>query len=261
MRAAVALSALVGFASAAAPSINGLGSSYASGPSLSDDQQIGAVLRDKLNSRPRSTQYTFNNLAISGTNLSSVHDQQAPELADKNPAIVYMVSGGNDLNYVKCLNDPDNDVCKHSISEDEFIKRYSATLDAIVSNTGYDTKLPIYAITYITAIGKDTICATGRDDCNLTSDQETEVKGIYTDVDDWTVGALKSWQATGNNKNYNVKMIPMRDNSVGHDVGSSAPWINGVTVPNGAGGTAWHPNIAGAEAIANFIYNDLNNAI
>ena len=71
--------------------------------------------------------------------------------------------------------------------------------------------------------------------------------------------AIDEWKATGDNGQYDVRMIPMRQYSEEHYVGTAEPWINGAQVPEGAGGITWHPNNAGADAVAEFIFESFTN--
>ena len=47
-----------------------------------------------------------------------------------------------------------------------------------------------------------------------------------------------------------AQLVDIANASVGHDVCSKAPWVNGASVK---AGTAFHPNAAGAEATADAI--------
>ncbi|KAL2206352.1 SGNH hydrolase [Sarocladium strictum] len=232
---------------ASAELIVGLGSSYAEGPGL--DQRIGDRLRQKLADNDGSD-WTFTNVAVSGSTLGDIVDDQAPKLDGTNPRIAYIVSGGNDLSYATCLSNPSDDACQNSISEDEWKQRYRDVLDSVIQHTDGDRT--IFCVTYIRALGANTECPS--EVCPMSAEEKEQNDNLYNRVVDYTVNAIDEWKATGENGNYDVRMIPMRQYSEDHYVGTDEPWINGAQVPDGAGGITWHPNNAGADAVAQFLF-------
>lgn len=235
-----------------------LGSSYSAGLGL--DQPYGKILADML-AKQAGLPAPFNNYhnyAVSGTNVTSVPDN-AKKLQKQKYAAVAMTAGGNDLNYVTCLGSQHRDWCGKTIDQTEFVKRYTTALDSIIENV--DSKTPIYVVTYTQALGANTACASSNDAnslCNLTSEQAKVAKGIYTNLIEWTVAAYDQWKK--DHPSANIKMITMWEYSKDkHDVGAKAPWVNGSKKPAQGDGAVWHPNKAGAQFIAQAIYNDINN--
>ena len=49
-----------------------------------------------------------------------------------------------------------------------------------------------------------------------------------------------------------AELVDIANASVGHDVCSNVPWVNGVSVQTG---TAFHPNAVGAAATADAVVN------
>lgn len=239
---------------ASAELIVGLGSSYAEGPGLA--QPIGELLSQKLSGND-GQQWSFTNHAVSGSVLEDITGNQSPELEGSNPRIVYVVSGGNDLSYATCLGNPSDSACQNSISEDEYKQRYGGVLDSVIQHTAGNADLTIFCVTYIRALGADTVCPS--DDCPMEVDEKEQNDDLYNRVVDYTVRAIDEWKASGDNGKYDVRMIPMRENSQEHYVGTAEPWINGDQVPEGAGGITWHPNNAGANAVAEFIFQSFTN--
>jgi hypothetical protein len=237
---------------ASAELIVGLGSSYAEGPGLA--QPIGELLREKLSNHD-GTEWSFTNHAVSGSILEDITGNQSPELEGSNPRIAYIVSGGNDLYYAMCLGDPSASVCQNSISEDEWKQRYKDVLDSVIQHTDGDRT--VFCVTYIRAIGADTVCPS--DDCPMEADEKEQNDNLYNRVVDYTVSAIDEWKATGDNGQYDVRMIPMRQYSEEHYVGTAEPWINGAQVPEGAGGITWHPNDAGADAVAEILFQSFTS--
>ncbi|CAG1967208.1 unnamed protein product [Fusarium graminearum] len=237
---------------ASAQLIVGLGSSYAEGPGL--DQRIGDLLRQKLADNDGG-EWSFTNHAVSGSVLPDIVEKQAPELDGSNPRIAYIVSGGNDLSYATCLNDPSNSACQNSISEDEWKQRYKDVLDSVIEHTSVD--LTVFCVTYIRALGADTACPS--DDCPMQPDEKEANDNLYNRVVDYTVRAVDEWKAAADNEQHDVRLIPMRQHSEEHYVGTGEPWINGAQVPDGAGGITWHPNNAGANAVAEFLFQSFTN--
>lgn len=239
---------------ASAELIVGLGSSYAEGPGLA--QPIGELLRQKLADHDEQ-EWSFTNHAVSGSQLEDITGNQSPELEGSNPRIAYIVSGGNDLSYATCLGNPQDSACQNSISEDEWKQRYRDVLDSVIQHTAGDSALTVFCVTYIRALGADTVCPS--DDCPMEPDEKEQNDDLYNRSVDYTVSAIDEWKAIEGNGQYDVRMIPMRQHSAEHYVGTAEPWINGAQVPQGAGGTAWHPNDAGAEAVAEFLFQSFTN--
>jgi hypothetical protein len=90
-------------------------------------------------------------------------------------------------------------------------------------------------------------------------DEKEQNDNLYNRVVDYTVRAIDEWKATGDNGQYDVRLIPMRQYSEEHYVGTAEPWINGAQVPEGAGGITWHPNDAGADAVAEILFQSFTS--
>jgi hypothetical protein len=239
---------------ASAELIVGLGSSYAEGPGLA--QPIGELLRQRLSAH-NGQEWSFTNHAVSGSVLQDITGNQTPQLEGSDPRIAYIVSGGNDLSYATCLGNPSDSACQNSISEDEWKQRYRDVLDSVIQHTAGSPALTVFCVTYIRAIGANTVCPS--DDCPMESHEKEQNDNLYNRVVDYTVRAIEEWKATGDNGRYDVRMIPMRANSEEHYVGTAEPWINGAQVPEGAGGITWHPNDAGANAVAEILFQSFIN--
>ena len=230
------------------------GSSYSAGPGLV--KNAGAILADKL-AKESGLSQPFNNYAncsIGGTNVTDV-PKHAKSLGGRKYKAVMITSGGNDLNYVACLNNPTASYCGNTIDENTFTTRYTAALDSIRDNTSKDT--PIFVVTYIEAIGPDTSCECKKTPCNLCPNQVATSNATYTKVVDWTVKAYNTWKSQ--NSGRSIGLVPMRENSaespVKHYVGQKWPWINGAVNPAPGDGAAWHPNVAGHTFIADAVFN------
>lgn len=264
MKTSILFSSIIGVAYAASPpTIVGVGSSYSSGVGLKSP--IGQNITDRLNGRPGAqTKYQFVNAAKFGTTLAAVSATQALQLSGLNVSAVYLVSGGNDMNYYSCLVNPSQGFCQpgnFQPSTDEFVDRYKSALNAIRCYTGNNTNIPIYAVTYPRAIGDATVCPSGY--CSLSTAEEANALLLYNTLVNNTVQAIGEWE--NENPAYANTFVPiwMRGNSANHEVGSAAPWINGgnASLVAANDGQIWHPNQVGANATAGFIYNDLKSRL
>ena len=230
------------------------GSSYSAGPGLISN--AGAILADML-AEDAGLSQPFNNYAncsMSGTNVTDVPNH-AKLLGGLKYKAIMITSGGNDLNYVSCLFTPTLDYCGDTIDESTFITRYTSALDSIRDNTSQDT--PIYVITYIQAIGQQTVCQCNVNPCDLCTNQATVSEATYTKTVNWTVDAYNRWKS--NNSGRSITLVPMRQYSSGspvkHYVGQNSPWISGSIPPAPGNGQIWHPNKAGHTFIANAVFN------
>lgn len=241
-----------GVLNAAAPLVVSFGSSYSAGYGLY--KSSGGLLADMLASDAGLTKpyNNYANCSMSGSELPDVpnHTILLKEMSFKAALIT---SGGNDLQYVLCLDSPTTASCGSTISELEYKTRYKTALDSIRNHTSSTT--PIYVVDYIHALGNHVTC-NGKNPCNLTPTQEATAEVLYQKTVNWTLSAYSEWK--GKNTNRVLKLIPMRQYSTNlHDVGTSVPWISGSTPPAPNDGAIWHPNAAGAQFIAQAVYNDL----
>ena len=231
-----------------------LGSSYSAGPGLI--KNAGAILADMF-AEDAGLSQPFDNYANCSKSSTDVTDvpNHAKLLGGLKYKAIMITSGGNDLNYVSCLITPTQENCGNTIDESTFITRYTAALDSIRDNTSQDT--PIFIITYIQAIGPQTMCNCNVNPCDLCPNQATVSEATYTKTVNWTVDAYNTWKS--NNSGRSITLVPMRQYSssspVKHYVGQNSPWISGSTPPAPGDGETWHPNKAGHTFIANAVFN------
>ena len=235
-----------------------LGSSYSAGVGL--NKNAGNILADLLGSKDKlSTPYSnYANCSQSGSKLKDAA-AAAKSLGGLKYKAVILISGGNDLDYVLCLGSPTASGCPSTETESTYVSTYTAVLDAIRDHTTSDTQ--IYAITYIQALGDQTVCP--GELCNLSASQEASSRQTYTNVVNWTVDSINTWKKA--NPSRPITMVPMRSYSsqqpIKHYVGQKEAWISGSKQPAAGDGAKWHPNKAGHNFIANAVFNLTQNEV
>ncbi|QIW98679.1 hypothetical protein AMS68_004197 [Peltaster fructicola] len=251
MKYSLIFSALACAASAANPLIAGVGSSYAAGPGVK--KTIGVNLKAMLEAHFPGTTYDFDSLAVIGSHLVNVTKFQAPKLKGLSPDLIFFLSGGNDLNYVSCLQDATQSVCTQPEAQSTWQKDFEDALNAIFSNVANPTKVILYIATYPVALGPATNCGPNNPACRIATSEEVDnVEKLYNDQVDFTVAALNNWRSIASNSAFKTRLIAMRANSQGHEVGSQSPWVYGAN----ASSAPWHPNDAGTASIAGYIYSN-----
>lgn len=262
MKVAIVLSGLAALCAAqelAAPGnvIVGLGSSYAAGENVT--KPIQQVVSDALNNRANHvTTYGGYTGAVSGSLLSDVPGQAA-NLQYINTSAVFMLSGGNDMNYVGCLNNPDGASCtagSYKTDITEFKQLYKAALSSIRSNAAsYNPNVLIYPVTYPQAISSDTNCDPTNAYCKFTPTQKSKITQLFAVLSAYTVQAIKEYR----DENPSHKVIPiwMHNTTTGNLIDSTDPYVNGAYVKGTNGGTAWHPTSKGDLVIGSKIFIDI----
>jgi lysophospholipase L1-like esterase len=209
-----------------------LGSSYAAGPGLSENyphivaSKIGANLTD---------------VSVSGSLLKDIASQIAgiPSNAD----IVTITSGGNDLSYVSGLSK--NIAPAQTVSQEELTTRFTTALSSIHSMAPNAT---IYLVEYLTMLGPST---TPNTDVPFNATEIQAFEAIFSTLKAATEAAKqdRKW----------VVVVPVSSTSMGHALGSDEEvWVNGQSVPEGAGGRPWHPNTKGTEAVAEMVVGKIS---
>lgn len=258
MKIAFLAACCAGLASAIEPLIVGFGASFASGLGL--DKPLGEVLRRRLDNSTR-VKHRFLNLAEPGAKLFHVTKSQAPKVMGDKPALMYMIAGGPDVEYISCMNDPMLEYCYLPIHRDEFAYRYMGALDALVQVAQHDRTVPIYLITYPEAIGTDTDCKQMNHHCRFSKKQFKMVTSLYQTLLNYTLSAIDEWKAVGSNDQYRVKVVPMHLFSKDHHITAMYPWIQSPKYRNSrkGDGAMWHPTRACVASMADDICKDLSS--
>lgn len=202
-----------------------LGSSYAAGPGLKTNYPhlIATALSANLT-----------DLSVSGSVLKDISSQIAGIPSNTN--IVTLTSGGNDLNYVAGLGAHVAPV--QTVTESELTTRFTTALDSI------HTKAPnatVYVVEYLTMLSTSTKPDV---DVPFNSTEITKFEAIFSKLKMATEASVQGREAW-------VVVVPVSEKSVGHALGSNETlWVNGASVPDGAGGVGWHPNTAGTQFVA-----------
>jgi hypothetical protein len=209
-----------------------LGSSYAAGPGLTINyphiiaSKIGANLTDR---------------SVSGSLLKDI-DSQIDGIPD-NADIVTITSGGNDLNYVLGLGQ--HVAPAQTVMQEELTGRFNSALSKIHDIAPNAT---VYLVEYLTMLGPSTIPNV---DVPFNATEISLFEHIFSKLKAATEAAKegKDW----------VVVVPVSSMSIGHSLGCSGElWVNGDSIPEGAGGAAWHPNTKGTEAVAEMVVNSIN---
>jgi lysophospholipase L1-like esterase len=213
-----------------------LGSSYAAGPGLVTNYPhlIASKLSANLTDR-----------SISGSLLKDISSQISGILPDTD--IVTLTSGGNDLNYVVGLSQ--HVAPAQTVSQDELTGRFTSALDQIHTIAPNAT---VYLVEYLTILGADTKANV---DVPFNATQITAFESIFSKLKAATEAAQKG-------KEDWVTIVPVSSQSTGHALGSSdVLWVNGASVPDGAGGAAWHPNTEGTKAVADMVVGSIQGGV
>ncbi|QDS78127.1 hypothetical protein FKW77_004439 [Venturia effusa] len=202
-----------------------LGSSYAAGPGLETNYPhlIAAKLSANLTDR-----------SVSGSLLKDISSQIAgiPNNAD----IVTITSGGNDLSYVLGLSQ--HVAPAQTVSQDELTTRFTTALDSIHAIA---PKATIYLVEYLTMLSSST---KPNVDVPFNATEIAKFEAIFSKLKAATEASVEG------RKDWAV-VVPVSEMSTKHALGSTETlWVNGGSVPSGAGGVIWHPNTAGTEAVA-----------
>lgn len=212
-----------------------LGSSYAAGPGLTINyphliaSKLGANLTD---------------LSISGSLLKNIGSQISGIPSDAD--IVTITSGGNDLNYVAGLSQ--HAAPAQTVSQEELTTRFTTALSQIHTTAPNAT---VYLVEYLTILGPST---KPNVDVPFNATEIAAFQSIFSKLKAATEAAKegKEW----------VVVVPITSQSTGHALGSSETlWVNGASVPDGAGGVAWHPNTAGTAAVADAVVASIQGGV
>ncbi|TLD35277.1 hypothetical protein E2P81_ATG11396 [Venturia nashicola] len=202
-----------------------LGSSYAAGPGLTTNYPhlIASALSAKLTDR-----------SVSGSLLKDISSQIAGIPSNTN--IVTLTSGGNDLNYILGLIT--HVAPAQTVTLQELTTRFTTALDSIHRIAPNAT---VYLVEYLTML---TLATKPYIDVPFNGAEITKFEAIFS-----TLKAAMGASVKGREKW--VVVVPVSERSVGHALGSRETlWVNGATVPFGAGGILWHPNTAGTRFVA-----------
>lgn len=258
MRTIILLSSL--FATAIAEiKVAALGSSYAFGARL--HAPYGQVLANKL-AQAEGTTANFQNFAVVGSTLDDVMNNQARKLGFKDWDAVVMSSGGNDMLYVSCLQHPTDSACPSKLSQGDFKARFSAALHAVHLNlplTPWLQYTPVYVVTYPKFLGDYHYCKPENPDCPLNGAEVSSSIATYNHLIDWTLQAVDEFNLGRLPPLRKVKLVPMRQLSAGHEVGSGASYVNGALMPADGNGTAFHPTQLAADFIGDYIFQDIEH--
>lgn len=213
-----------------------LGSSYAAGPGLTTNYPhlIASKLSANLTDR-----------SVSGSLLKDISSQIAgiPSNAD----IVTLTSGGNDLNYVTGLIAHVAPV--QTISEEELTGRFTTALDSIHKIAPNAT---VYLVEYVTMLSTST---RPNVDVPFNATEITKFEAIFSKLKASTEASVKGREDW-------VVVVPVSEKSVGHALGSTETrWVNGASVPSGAGGIGWHPNTAGTQGVADLTVASIQGGV
>lgn len=213
-----------------------LGSSYAAGPGLAINYPHLVATNIDANLTDRS---------VSGSLLKDISSQVAgiPSNAD----IVTLTSGGNDLNYVGGLSQ--HIAPAQTVSETQLTAIFTSALDQIHAVA---PNAIIYLVEYPTMLSSST---EPNIDVPFNVTQITAFEQIFSTLKAATEASVEGREDW-------VVVVPISANSIDHALGSSETlWVNGDSVPTGAGGAAWHPNTAGAQAMADMVVESIQGSI
>ncbi|KAE9988501.1 hypothetical protein EG328_010540 [Venturia inaequalis] len=203
-----------------------LGSSYAAGPGLPTNYPhlIATALSANLT-----------DLAVSGSLLKDISSQIARIPSNAN--IVTLTSGGNDLSYVAGLMA--HVAPAQTVTASELTKRFTTALEAIHSIA---PKATVYLVEYLTMLSPSFTKPVV--DVPFNSTEITKFEAVFSTLKEVTGASVKGREGW-------VVVVPVSEKSVGHALGSKETlWVNGASVPSGAGGIPWHPNTVGTQFVA-----------
>lgn len=213
-----------------------LGSSYAAGPGLTTNYPhlIATALSANLTDR-----------SVSGSVLKDISTQIAGIPSNAN--IVTLTSGGNDLNYVAGLIA--HVAPAQTVNETELTTRFTTALDSIHKIAPNAT---VYLVEYLTMLSAST-----RPDVDVpfNATEISKFEAIFSKLKKATEESVKGREEW-------VVVVPVSAKSVGHALGSNDTlWVNGASVPSGAGGIVWHPNTAGTQAVADLTVGIIHGSV
>ncbi|KAI4720868.1 SGNH hydrolase [Aureobasidium sp. EXF-10727] len=253
-----------------------LGSSFSAGPGISPQINTAAarsaanfahLLAKRLNA-------DLTDLSVSGATLLNM--TETPQIANghtfppqiqgipQDADIVLVLGGGNDMSYVgglfmehtwmmtafsvlnrvKGVSSPPT---PSPANEQEVIRRYGKVLDAIHAKA---PKAQVIVVEYLTLLGPDTKPWV---DVPFDAERLKHHQGVAAKLQSATrtvVEARSEW----------CKLIPMAELSKDHAIGSAEPWVFGCTAMEQLMGKTWyHPNGEGMKAVADVLYERINN--
>lgn len=243
-------------------SIVALGSSFAAGPGIQPIISNAAMRSGRNYAHQLAERLNANltDLSASGATLLNVLSEvqigldgtrlqpqvgQLPDAVD----IVTLTAGGNDLSYSGGMISESAGMPlpeTPAVSEEQLTKRFVDIIDRVKQVAPNAT---IYLVEYISVFGDSTKPGV---DTPLTKSRIQHYRSIEA--------VLKAAYGAAASARPGVKLVPISEQSRGHEVGTPEPWVSGFSVDmligmmsNGVG--PYHPNLAGHEAVAKALYD------